>query len=158
MPQPIAPCLWFDGNAEEAANYYVSVFKDSKVLHIDRFNGTEPDPDGSALFIEFQINGQPFQALNGGPMFQFSEAISFSVTCDDQAEVDYYWDTLIGDGGEESQCGWLKDKFGVSWQIVPRRYYEMARDADRRRAGQMVQRMFQMTKLDVAELEAAFNQ
>jgi len=158
MPQPIAPCLWFDGVAEEAANYYVSVFKNSKILTIDRFTGNDPDPDGSVLFVEFEINGQPFQALNGGPMFQFSEAISFSVTCDDQAEVDYYWDTLVGDGGEESHCGWLKDKFGVSWQIVPRRYYEMARDADRRRATQMVQRMFQMSKLDVAELEAAFNQ
>jgi predicted 3-demethylubiquinone-9 3-methyltransferase (glyoxalase superfamily) len=158
MPQPIAPCLWFDNQAEDAANYYVSVFKDSKVLQIERYNETGPDPDAPVLFVEFQINGQPFQALNGGPMFQFSEAISFSVICDDQAEVDYYWDTLISDGGEASQCGWLKDKFGVSWQIVPRRYFELIRDADRRRAGQVMQRMLQMSKLDVAELETAFNQ
>lgn len=156
MVGPIAPCLWFDGNAEEAANYYVSVFKDSKVLNVDRFNDTEPDPEGPVVYIEFQINGQPFGALNGGDLFHFSEAISFVIECDDQAEVDHYWNTLIGDGGEASQCGWLKDKFGVSWQIVPHRLNELLRDPDRVRAGQAMRKMLQMQKLDVAELEAAF--
>jgi predicted 3-demethylubiquinone-9 3-methyltransferase (glyoxalase superfamily) len=158
LAQPIAPCLWFDNQAEEAANYYASVFKDSKVLHVDRFTDVGPDPDGRVIFVEFQINGQPFQAINGGPHFTFSEAISFSITCEDQAEVDHYWDTLIGDGGEPSQCGWLKDKYGVSWQIVPRRYYELMRDPDRVRAGQAMRQMFTMTRLDIAELEAAFNE
>ncbi len=110
MSKPIAPCLWFNNNAEEAVNYYVSVFKDSKVLHIDRYSDVGPDPDAPVVFIEFQINGQPFQAINGGPMFTFSEAISFCIECADQDELDYYWNTLIDDGGEPSQCGWLKDK------------------------------------------------
>ncbi|MDF2759139.1 MAG: 3-demethylubiquinone-9 3-methyltransferase, partial [Thermomicrobiales bacterium] len=118
MTQPIAPCLWFDGNAEEAVNYYVSVFKNSKVLHVDRFNDVGPDPDAPVVFIEFQINGQPFQAINGGPEFHFTEAVSFSIPCANQDEVDYYWDTLT-QGGEPGPCGWLKDRYGVSWQVVP---------------------------------------
>lgn len=158
MNQPIAPCLWFNQNAEEAVNYYVSLFKDSKVLHVDRYSDTGPDPDAPAVFIEFQINGQPFQAINGGPEFTFSEAISFSIACADQAEVDHYWNTFIEDGGEPSQCGWLKDRYGVSWQIVPTRLMELMRDDDRERAGQAMRRMLQMTKIDIAELEAAYNQ
>jgi len=109
------------------------------------------------VFIEFQLNGQPFQAINGGPEFSFSEAVSFAVECTDQDEVDYYWNTLTEDG-EPSQCGWLKDKYGVSWQVVPRRLNELLRDADRERAGQAMRRMLQMTKLDIAELQAAYNQ
>ncbi|HYI14817.1 MAG TPA: VOC family protein [Thermomicrobiales bacterium] len=158
MTQPIAPCLWFNNNAEEAANYYVSVFKDSKVLHVDRYSDVGPDPDAPVVFIEFQINGQPFQAINGGPIFTFSEAISFSIECDTQDEIDYYWNTLTQDGGEPSQCGWLKDKFGVSWQIVPAMLNRLLRDADRVRAGQAMRQMLQMTKLDIAELQAAFDQ
>jgi predicted 3-demethylubiquinone-9 3-methyltransferase (glyoxalase superfamily) len=158
MTQPIAPCLWFNNNAEEAANYYVSVFKDSKVLHVDRYNDVGPDPDAPVVFIEFQINGQPFQAINGGPIFTFSEAISFAIECETQDEVDYYWNTLIQDGGEPSQCGWLKDKFGVSWQIVPAMLNRLLRDADRVRAGQAMRQMLQMSKLDIAELQAAFDQ
>lgn len=154
---PIAPCLWFDNNAEEAVNYYISIFKDSKITSIDRYSETGPDPDGQGLFIEFQINGQPFQALNGGPIFTFSEATSFSITCADQEEVDYYWDTFTRDG-EPSQCGWLKDKYGVSWQIVPEAYYTMIREPDRVRAGQMMRKMLTMSKLNVAELEAAYNE
>jgi predicted 3-demethylubiquinone-9 3-methyltransferase (glyoxalase superfamily) len=154
--QPIAPCLWFDNQAEEAANYYVSVFKNSKIVHVDRFSDVGPDPEAPVVFVEFQINGQPFQAINGGPLFTFSEAISFSIACEDQSQVDFYWDTLIGDGGEPIDCGWLKDKYGVTWQVVPRRLHELLRDPDRERAGQVMRRMLQMKKLDIAELEAAY--
>ncbi|MDP9355458.1 MAG: VOC family protein, partial [Chloroflexota bacterium] len=128
MTQPIAPCLWFDGNAEEAATYYVSIFKDSKVLHVDRFNDVGPDPDAPVVFIEFQINGQSFQAVNGGPLFRFTEAVSFAIECANQEELDYYWNTLTQEG-EPSQCGWLKDKYGVSWQVVPRVLNDLLRDA-----------------------------
>jgi predicted 3-demethylubiquinone-9 3-methyltransferase (glyoxalase superfamily) len=155
MTQPIAPCLWFDGNAEEAVNYYLSVFQDSRVLHVDRFSAVGPDPDAPVVFIEFELNRQPFQAINGGPQFSFTEAVSFSIPCADQAEVDYYWDTLTH-GGEPGQCGWLKDRYGVSWQVVPRRLIELLRDPDRERAGQVMRRMLQMTKLDIAELQAAY--
>ena len=157
MTQPIAPCLWFDGNAEEAVNYYTSIFKDSRVVHADRFTETGPDPNAPVMFIEFEINGQPFQAINGGPEFTFSEAISFSIECADQDEVDYYWNALTKEG-EPSECGWLKDKYGVSWQVVPRALTELLRDPDRERAGQVMRRMLQMKKLDVAELQAAYNQ
>ncbi|MDQ3227578.1 MAG: VOC family protein [Chloroflexota bacterium] len=157
MTRPIAPCLWFDGNAEEAVNYYVSVFRDSKVLHVDRFSDVGPDPDAPVVFIEFQINGQPFQAINGGPEFSFTEAVSFAIECADQAEVDSYWDTLTA-GGSPSDCGWLKDKYGVSWQVVPRRLNELLRDPDRERAGRVMRRMLQMSKLDIAELQAAYDE
>jgi predicted 3-demethylubiquinone-9 3-methyltransferase (glyoxalase superfamily) len=157
MTQPIAPCLWFDGNAEEATQFYVSVFPNSRVTHVDRYSDVGPDPDAPVVFIEFALNGQPFQALNGGPEFHFSEAISFSIDCADQAEVDYYWDALIA-GGEPMQCGWLKDRYGVAWQVVPRRLNELLRDPDRERAGRVMRRMLEMVKLDVAELEAAVAQ
>ena len=159
MPAPIAPCLWFEGNAEEAVNYYISVFKNSSITAIDRWGENGPGPDSPVIFIEFQINGQPFQAINGGPDFtHFTEAISFSIVCDDQEEADYYWDALTANGGEPSQCGWLKDRYGVSWQIVPREYFELSRHPDHVRAGQAVRRMLEMTRIDVAELRAAFNQ
>lgn len=162
MSGPIAPCLWFDNNAEEAVSFYTSIFKDSKVLHVDRYggllSGSEFQPENEMVFIEFQINGQAFQALNGGPMFQFSEAISLVVDCEDQTELDYYWNALLAGGGEESQCGWLKDRFGVSWQIVPTVFYDMVRSEDRVRAGQAMRRMLEMVKLDIAELQAAFDQ
>jgi len=135
----------------------VSVFKDSRVLHVDRFSDVGPDPDAPVVFIEFQINGQSFQAINGGPEFSFTEAVSFAIECADQDEVDYYWNTLT-DQGEPSQCGWLKDKYGVSWQVVPRALNDLLRDADRERAGQVMRRMLQMTKLDVDELRAAYEQ
>lgn len=155
MAQPIATCLWFDGVAQEAAEYYVSVFPNSRITAIDRYGEAGPAPDAPVGFVEFELDGRRFQALNGGPMFQFSEAISFSIVCEDQAEVDHYWNTLT-DGGEESHCGWLKDRYGVSWQVVPRRLFELLRDPDRERAGQAMHRMLQMGKIDVAELEAAF--
>jgi predicted 3-demethylubiquinone-9 3-methyltransferase (glyoxalase superfamily) len=157
VTHPITPCLWFDGNAEAAVDYYVSVFRNSSVLHIDRYSDAGPDPDAPVVFIEFQINGQPFQAVNGGPEFPFSEAVSFAVACDTQEEVDYYWNTLTQDG-EPGQCGWLKDKYGVSWQIVPRVLYDLLRDSDRERAGQVMRRMLRLTRLDIAELHAAYNQ
>lgn len=155
MPRPITPCLWFDGNAEEAVNYYVSVFKDAKVVQIDRYSDVGPAPDAPVVFIEFEINGQPFQAINGGPEFPFTESISFSIDCANQEEVDFYWERLTQEG-TPSQCGWLKDKYGVSWQIVPRALIDLLRDSDRERAGQVMRRMLQMTKLDVAELQAAY--
>ena len=156
MTPPIAPCLWFDGKAEEAVGYYVSVFDNSRVVHVDRFSDVGPDPAAPVVFVEFEINGQPFQAINGGPEFSFSEAVSFAIECADQAEVDRYWDALT-DGGEPSQCGWLKDRYGVSWQIVPRALNELLRDADREKAGRVMRRMLQMTKLNVAELQAAYD-
>ncbi len=155
--QPIAPCLWFDGNAEEAVNYYVSVFKDSRVLHVDRFSDVGPDPDAPVVFIEFQINGQPFQAINGGPQFSFTEAVSFAIECADQDEVDYYWDTLTV-GGQPGPCGWLKDRFGVSWQVVPTVLTEMLKDEDRERADRVMQAMLQMGKIDIAKLKEAYAQ
>lgn len=154
MTRPIAPCLWFDGNAEEAVAYYVSVFEDSEILHVDRFSDVGPDPAAPVVFIEFRINGQPFQAVNGGPQFPFTEAVSFAIACADQDEVDCYWNTLTR-GGEPGQCGWLKDKFGVSWQVVPRVLTDLLRDPDRERAGRVMRRMLRMTKLDIAELQAA---
>jgi predicted 3-demethylubiquinone-9 3-methyltransferase (glyoxalase superfamily) len=157
MPKPITPCLWFDGNGEEAVNYYVSVFRDSQVLHVGRYSDEGPDPDAPAVLIEFQINGQPFQAINGGPAFPFTEAVSFAIVCADQDEVDYYWNALL-DGGEPSQCGWLKDRYGVSWQVVPQALTDLLQDPDRKRAGQVMRRMLQMVKLDVAELQAAYDQ
>lgn len=157
MAKPIAPCLWFDGNAEEAVNYYVSIFKESRIVHIDRFSDVGPDPEAPVLFIEFEINGQPFLAVNGGNEFSFTEAVSFAIDCDTQDEIDYYWDTLTSEG-EPIQCGWLKDKYGVSWQVVPNRLIDMIRDLDQKRAGQVMRSMQQMIKLDIAELEAAFNE
>ena len=157
MTQPIAPCLWFDNQAEEAVNFYVSLFKDSKVEYVGRFTNDGPAPDAPVMWIDFRINGQPFQALNGGPLFTFSEAISFAIECADQEEVDRYWDALTADGGEPSECGWLKDKYGVSWQVVPRVLNELLKDPDLERAGRVMRRMLQMQKLDVAELQAAYD-
>jgi predicted 3-demethylubiquinone-9 3-methyltransferase (glyoxalase superfamily) len=155
--KPIAPCLWFNANAEEAVNYYVSVFPNSRVLHVDRFNDVGPAPDAPVVFIEFELNGQAFQAINGGPEFSFSEAVSFAIDCATQEDVDYYWDTLTREG-EPGPCGWLKDKYGVSWQVVPTVLIDLLRDPDRERAGQVMRRMLQMGKLDVAPLQAAYDE
>lgn len=153
--KPIAPCLWFADQAEEAANFYITVFKDSKITQVYRHSETGPDPDGSLVFVEFEINGQPFQALNGGS--GFTMAVSFSVACKDQAELDYYWDALLKDGGKSIQCGWLEDKFGVSWQIVPDLLNDLLQNPDKKRAGQALQQMMEMVKLDLAPLQAAFD-
>ena len=157
MPK-IRPFLWFDKEAEEAANFYVSVFKNSKVRTVARYPEGSPAPVGSVMTVEFQLDGQDFIALNAGPHFKFTEAISFVVDCEDQEEVDYFWNKLTADGGQESQCGWLKDKFGLSWQITPRILIELTTDKDPERAKRAMQAMMQMKKIDIAKLEEAAGQ
>ncbi len=154
MPK-ISPFLWFDSQAEEAANFYVSLFKNSKITSVARYGEAGPGPAGSVMTIGFELDGQIFTALNGGPMFQFTEAVSFVINCEDQAEVDAMWDGLIADGGQPSQCGWLKDRFGVSWQVVPTVLHELIGGPDAAKAGRAVAAMMQMTKLDIAKLRAA---
>nr|WSX53323.1 VOC family protein [Streptomyces sp. NBC_00974] len=148
-------CLWFDGNAEAAADYYLSVFKDGKLGRVGRYTDAGPGPAGEVLVVEFEINGQKFVGLNGGPAFHFSEAISFQIHCADDAEADYYYDTLTGDGGEESACGWVKDKFGVSWQVIPAGAIDLIADPDPARAARATAAMMKMKKLDVAEMRRA---
>ena len=142
--QKITPCLWFDGNAEEAVNFYASVFPDARVLGVQRYGPGAPLPEGTVLTMTFSLFGQEFMALNGGPEFKFDEAVSFIVDCESQEEVDYYWERLTAGGGEESMCGWLKDRFGLSWQIVPRRLVELVSGPDRARAARVMQAMLQM--------------
>jgi predicted 3-demethylubiquinone-9 3-methyltransferase (glyoxalase superfamily) len=154
---PIAPCLWFDGVALEAAEFYCSVFPDSQVVQAWRFTEMTPDPDGQVLFVDFILNGQPFQALNGGPLFTFDEAVSFVVECRDQAEIDHYWDALLGDGGTPVQCGWLRDRYGLCWQVVPTGFAEMMRGPEPRRAAQAMAAMYEMVKFDIAALQAAYD-
>jgi predicted 3-demethylubiquinone-9 3-methyltransferase (glyoxalase superfamily) len=151
----IAPCLWFDTQAEEAANYYVEIFENSKIVEVSRYGEGAPMPAGTALVVSFTIDGRPFQALNGGPAFTFSEAVSFYVNAATQEEIDRLWDALTRDGGEASQCGWLKDKYGVSWQIVPPILGELLADPDQEKAGRVMQAMLRMGKLDIAQLQAA---
>jgi len=151
--QKITPFLWFDNNAEEAANFYVSVFKNSKILAISRYGDAGPGPKGSVMVVNFQLEGQQFTALNGGPLFKFSEAFSFVVNCETQKEIDEYWNKLTSGGGKESQCGWLKDKFGFSWQIVPTALGKLM--GDPKKANRVMQALLQMKKLDIATLEDA---
>jgi predicted 3-demethylubiquinone-9 3-methyltransferase (glyoxalase superfamily) len=151
----ITPFLWFDSQAEEAANFYVSVFDNSKIVRTARSGDAGPGPKGSVLTVEFDLDGERFTALNGGPMFKFTEAVSFVVHCKDQADVDKYWSALSGNGGQESQCGWLKDKYGLSWQIVPDILPKLLTNADPGKAGRAMQAMMQMKKIDVATLEKA---
>jgi predicted 3-demethylubiquinone-9 3-methyltransferase (glyoxalase superfamily) len=159
--QPIISCLWFDTQAEEAARFYTGIFKNSKLGKILRYTeaGREVhgQPAGKVLTVEFELNGQPFTALNGGPQFKFNEAISFQIMCRDQEEVDYYWNKL-GQGGDPKaqQCGWLKDKYGLSWQVVPTVMVELLGDPDREKSGRAMEAMLKMKKLDIAELERAF--
>lgn len=152
----IAPFLWFNDNAEEAMNYYLSIFKDSKELSVMRASEGMHVPAGTVLVAYFELNGVEFGAMNGGPQFKFDEAISFVINCNDQEEVDYYWDTFIKDGGTESACGWLKDKFGLSWQITPTRLIELMQDKDPAKAQRVAQAMMRMIKIDIAELEKAY--
>jgi predicted 3-demethylubiquinone-9 3-methyltransferase (glyoxalase superfamily) len=161
--QKITPFLWFAGQAEQAVKFYTSIFKKSKIGRILRY-GEETakvsgsgQPVGSVLTIEFEIQGQKFVALNGGPQFQFNESVSFVVNCETQKEVDYYWEKLIADGGEESACGWLKDKFGLSWQITPTVLIDMLHDKDAEKAERVMHAMLQMKKIDVAKLNAAYD-
>lgn len=153
--QTISPFLWFDTQAEEAAALYVSVFPNSRVHEVVRYGAAGPGPEGQAMTVVFEVNGLRITALNGGPHFHFTEAISFSVPCETQAEIDAYWEKLIANGGAPSQCGWLKDRFGLSWQIVPKALPELLGDPDREKARRATEAMFKMTKLDIAELRRA---
>jgi len=153
--QKITPFLWFDHQAEEAASFYVSLFEGSRIVTVSRYGAGAPRPKGSAMVVEFELCGQRFQALNGGPVFKFTEAISLVVHCESQAEVDKLWSALTANGGQESQCGWLKDRFGLSWQIVPIRFLELMQDPDPAKAGRVMAAMMKMKKFDVAELERA---
>ena len=149
----ITPCLWFDTRGEEAARYWVSLFPNSSVTSVQLWGPENPARQGTPLLVEFVLDGRPFTALNGGPQFTFSEAFSLQIDCADQAEVDHYWDAFVSDGGEESDCGWCKDKFGFSWQVVPRILTELLADPDPDRAGRAMQAMLTMKRLDVATFE-----
>lgn len=153
--QKITPCLWFDGQAEDAMNFYVSIFRNSKAGQILRWGKEAPSKQGSVLMATFELDGQTFQALNGGPEYKFNEAISLSIDCKDQQEVDYFWDRLTADGGKEVQCSWLKDKFGVSWQVVPEILPRLLNDPDKDKAARVMQAMMKMVKIDVAKIEEA---
>ena len=163
MAQKVVPYLWFDKEAEEAATLYVDLFKsrpgtpagESKVIEVNRFTEGGRGEPGTAMVVSFELDGEEFTALNGGPQFNFTEAVSFLVRCESQDEVDYFWHALTADGGEESQCGWLKDRFGLSWQIIPNRLMELLGDPDPGRSQRAMQAMLQMQKIDVAELERA---
>ena len=154
MPK-ITPFLWFNDNAEEATNFYTSVFKNSKVLKVLRYGDAGPGPKGSVMTTAFELDGQHFVALNGGPHFTFTPAVSFVVNCDDQGEIDRYWNALL-EGGSPEQCGWLKDRFGLSWQIVPRALGEMMMSPERAKAKRASDAMMKMVKIDIAALRAAF--
>jgi predicted 3-demethylubiquinone-9 3-methyltransferase (glyoxalase superfamily) len=153
----ITPYLWFDGDAEEAAEFYTSIFPNSHVDKVVRASADNPsNRKGDVMTVEFTLDGTTFVGLNGGPDFRFSEAISFMIDCEDQAEVDHYWDALLKGGGEPSVCGWLKDKFGLSWQVTPRRLLEMTESDDRAAAERATNAMLQMTKIDIGKLEEAY--
>ena len=153
IQQRITPMLWFDTQAEEAANFYCSIFKNSKVTAISRYGDTGPGPKGSVMVVEFELDGQKFTGLNGGPRFKFTEAISLVVNCANQEEVDYYWEKLTGDGGQEVVCGWLKDKYGLSWQIVPVRLFELMEDPTK--SDKVMAAVMEMKKLNLSKLEEA---
>jgi predicted 3-demethylubiquinone-9 3-methyltransferase (glyoxalase superfamily) len=157
--QKITPCLWFDTEAEEAAKFYVSIFKDSKICSVNRYckagNEVHGKPAGSVMAVEFEIEGQRFVGLNGGPQFKFDEAISFQIHCKDQTEIDYYWSRLV-EGGKEVACGWLKDKFGLSWQVVPTELFEMLSSGDAGKAERVTAAFLKMKKFDVAKLRRAY--
>ncbi|MGK5547085.1 VOC family protein [Streptomyces sp. URMC 127] len=155
ITQKIKPFLWFDDQAEEAAAHYVSVFEDSRVLEVQRYGEAGPGTPGSVMTVEFELAGQRFVALNGGPQFTFTEAVSFSVDCADQEEVDRLW-ARLGEGGEEGPCGWLKDKYGLSWQVTPRRLIELLGDPDQAAAQRVMQAMLGMRKIDIQGLEDAY--
>lgn len=161
MPTKITPCLWFDAQAEEAALFYISIFKDSKISAISRYpevgQETHGKPPGSVLTVAFELNGQPFTALNGGPQFKFNQAVSLQIDCEDQEEVDYYWNRLSeGSDPDQGQCGWIKDKFGFFWQVVPKILPILLSDPDTAKAQRAFQALLEMKKLDIAALRRAF--
>lgn len=151
----ITPNLWFDTEAEEAATFYTSIFEDSKITNVLRYGEAGPRPAGMVMVVSFELRGQEFTAINGGPEFRFDEAISFEVKCESQQEVDRFWEQL-SEGGEEGPCGWLKDKFGLSWQIVPTRLGELLKDEDSEKANRVMKAMLQMKKIEIDELEKAY--
>ncbi|MDP9220790.1 MAG: VOC family protein [Actinomycetota bacterium] len=155
--QKITPWLWFDTEAEEAANFYVSLFKNSQILDVSHYGEAGPRPEGTVMTVTFELEGQQFTALNGGAEFTFNEAVSFQVSCESQDEVDEFWTGLSG-GGEEGQCGWLKDKYGVSWQVVPTALPELLNNPDPQRSQQAMRAMLQMKKIDIAALKRAAEQ
>jgi len=155
--QGIRPSLWFDTQAEEAATFYTSLFKNSRIVKVMHYGEAGPREAGMVLAVEFELDGRAFTAINGGPEFTFDEAISFEIECDDQAEVDHYWQAL-GDGGEHGPCGWLKDRYGVSWQVVPRQMYNLVFGDDAKKAAAATTAMLSMGKLDVAELQRAYDE
>ncbi len=150
----VTPCLWFDTEGEDAAKFYTSVFPNSKILEVARYGSAGPRPEGTVMTVNFELDGQEFVALNGGPDFTFSEAVSFQVNCESQEEVDTYWSKL-SEGGEEGPCGWLKDKFGLSWQIVPARLPELLSDPDREKSQRVMAAMLNMRKIEIDALEKA---
>ena len=154
MPSKIVPNLWFDGNAEEAADFYVSVFENSRIVTKTHYPEGSPGPVGGVMTVEFELNGQRFTGINGGPQFTFSEAVSFMINCSDQEEIDRFWEVL-SEGGEEGPCGWVKDRFGLSWQVVPEGIDEVFADPDPKRAERAMQAMLKMGKLDIAALRSA---
>lgn len=156
ISKTITPNLWFDANGEEAASFYCSVFPNSRILRKAHYLKDSPGPEGKVMTVEFELDGQKFVAINGGPHFKFSEAVSFQIECADQAEIDRYWSALLAGGGEESQCGWLKDRFGLSWQVTWPKLVDMLMDKDKEKAGRAMQAMLKMVKLDVAALERAY--
>jgi predicted 3-demethylubiquinone-9 3-methyltransferase (glyoxalase superfamily) len=153
MPQ-VTPCLWFDTEGEAAAQLYTSVFPNSRIVKVSRYGSAGPRQAETVMTVDFELDGKPFLALNGGPDFKFNEAVSFQVFCESQDEVDHYW-TKLSEGGEEGPCGWLKDRFGLSWQVVPTRLMELLSDPDRERSQRAMAAMLEMKKLDIAELERA---
>ena len=155
--QKMIPCLWFDMCAEEAVNHYISIFDDGEILDVLTHSEGGLGRAGAVLSLSFKINGQELIALNGGPMYQFNPAVSLFVNCDSQDEVDHLWESLSADGGTPGQCGWLKDKYGVSWQIIPNHLAHMMQDKDPARVGRVMKELFQMTKIDIATLEKAYN-
>jgi predicted 3-demethylubiquinone-9 3-methyltransferase (glyoxalase superfamily) len=155
MQQKITPFLWFDTQAEEAARHYTAIFEDSRIVKVDRYPEGTPMPAGTVMTVEFELAGQRYVAMNGGPEFTFNEAVSLSVACEDQEEVDYFWSRL-GEGGEEGPCGWLKDKYGLSWQITPRVLTEMMTDPDSEKAGRAAKAMMGMKKIDIQGLRDAY--
>jgi predicted 3-demethylubiquinone-9 3-methyltransferase (glyoxalase superfamily) len=154
--QRITPFLWYENQAEEAANFYCSIFKNSRIGKVSRFGDAGPGPKGSIMVVTFELDGQEFAALNGGPMFKFTEAISLVVNCETQEEIDYFWEKLTADGGKESQCGWLKDKFGLSWQIVPTIVGELMTGKDPEKSNRVMQAVLQMKKLDIKKMQDAY--
>jgi predicted 3-demethylubiquinone-9 3-methyltransferase (glyoxalase superfamily) len=157
LMKKIYPCLWFDKEAEEAAEFYVSIFKNSTITSVSRYGDVGPLPKGTVMVATFELDGEKFMALNGGPYFKFTEAISMVVKCETQREVDHYWEKLISGGGKPSQCGWLKDKYGLSWQIVPTVLEELMSKGDAVKSNRMMQALLKMTKLDVEGLRKAYN-